>query len=60
MPSVDGDGSILTFSLLSTSVFPDSISYAMMSECSESFRIASGIDFTSNNFVDKILALEEL
>ncbi|MEC7877422.1 MAG: TlpA disulfide reductase family protein [Bacteroidota bacterium] len=26
----------------------------------ESFRIASGIDFTSNNFVDKILALEEL
>ena len=26
----------------------------------ESFRIASGIDFTSNNFVNKILALEEL
>ena len=26
----------------------------------ESFRIASGIDFTSNNFVDKILVLEEL
>ena len=40
VPKVDGDGSIFAFSLLNTSVFPDSISYVIMSDCSASFRIA--------------------
>ena len=41
IPKVDGDGSIFAFSLPNTSVFPDYISYVIMSDCPASFRIAS-------------------